>query len=240
VELPLAAAHVNKPFALALDVVPTPTTYYAVVNVASVNVPSSPVTATLAIDQAYLDQYNADQLAADSNYVPYEMLPDSVYSIASFDATIPAGQRLDSVPITINTSKLALSGHKYVLPITIKSASVNISNWNHLMINVTGKNQYDGSYTNTYSGDLGDGTNTEKLTTVSATMSHTGLIGVYSNDVYIDVDPSTNNVTVLDATDGSNSTTTDPSSHYDPATRTFYLKYAYYGSYNIVQTLVRK
>ncbi len=107
------------PFALALDVSTTPTTYYAVVNVASVNVPTAPVTATLQVDQAGLDAYNADQdaaakkaqqdyLAADTShkvtddnyptdYVPYEMLPDSVYSIASFDATIPAGQRLDSV-----------------------------------------------------------------------------------------------------------------------------------------------
>ncbi len=64
VELPLSAKYVNKPFALALDVSPTPTTYYAVVNVASVDVPSSPVTAKLQVDQAFLNQYNADLDAA--------------------------------------------------------------------------------------------------------------------------------------------------------------------------------
>src|SRR5690242_6478213 len=91
VELPLAAKYVNGPLAVSFDVSSTPITYYAVVNVASVNVPTSPVTATLAIDQAYLDQYNADQAAADPNYTPFELMPDSTYQISSMDLTIPAG-----------------------------------------------------------------------------------------------------------------------------------------------------
>ncbi len=51
-----------------------------------------------------------------------------------------------------------------------------------------------------------------------------GLIGVYGNEVYVYVDPATDLVTCSDAIDGSNTSTTDPSSHYDPATKTFYIR----------------
>lgn len=167
IELPLAATHTNKPFAVSFDVATTPTTYYAVVNVASVDKPSSPVTAKIGIDSAYLNQYNAmqdaaakkaqaDYLAADTSntvddsgyppdYVPYELLPDSAYQVPSFDATINAGHREDSLQIMFFTSKIA-QGHPYVLPITIISSSLPISNWNHLLINVGAKNAFDGKY----------------------------------------------------------------------------------------------
>lgn len=147
VELPLAAVHANAPISVSFDVSSTPATYYAVVNVASVDKPSSPVTATLALDEAYLNSYNAAQTAADpDNYVPFELMPDSTYSIASFDATIPAGQREDSLPIQIFTNKMA-PGHNYVLPLTIIKSSLDISNWNHLMLNIGAKNAFDGKYT---------------------------------------------------------------------------------------------
>ncbi len=168
VELPLAAVHTNQPFAVSFDVSTAPTQYYAVVNVASVNKPTSTVTATLAIDNAYLTQYNNDQdaaakkaqadyLAADTthtvndsnypdNYDPYEILPDSSYSIPSFNVSIAAGHREDSVPIMLFTDKIA-PGHSYILPITIQTASLPISNWNHLLVNVGAKNKFDGKYT---------------------------------------------------------------------------------------------
>lgn len=146
VELPLAANFTNEPFAVSFDVSNTPATYYAVVNVASVNKPTSPVTATLGIDQAYLDKYNADQTALDpDNYVPYELMPDSTYSIGSLNVTIAAGHREDSVPIQIFTNKMA-PGHNYLLPLTIVKSSLPISNWNHLMINIGAKNVFDGKY----------------------------------------------------------------------------------------------
>jgi len=156
VELPLAAQHVNKPIAVSFDVSNTPIQYYAVVNVASVSVPSAPVTATLSIDNAYLDQYNADQTAANPDFVPYELMPDSTYQISSLDVTIPAGHREDSIPIQIFTNKMA-SGHNYLLPISITKSSVNISNWSHLMLNIGAKNQFDGKYSVT--GTMVDLTN---------------------------------------------------------------------------------
>ena len=100
-ELPLAANNANSPFAVSFNIVDTPTTYFAVVNVASPSKPTSPVTGTLGLDSAYLNQYNAD------NSTSYELMPDSTYSISSWDVTIPAGQRQIAVPIKIFTSKLA-------------------------------------------------------------------------------------------------------------------------------------
>lgn len=146
VELPYAAVESNAPFALSLDIVDTPTTYYAAINVASVNVPNTVTTATLGVDSAYLTQYNNAQLAIDSSNQTYELLPDSTYSIPSWDASIPAGSREFLVPIKFFTSKID-PGHVYILPLTIVKSSLAISSWNHLMINVGAKNKYDGKYT---------------------------------------------------------------------------------------------
>ncbi len=146
VELPLAAVHANAPIALAFDISTTPTMYYAVVNVASVSKPTSTVTATLALDTAFLNSYNTTQANADPDFEPFELMPDSSYSIASWDASVTAGRREDSIPIQIFTAKIA-PGHNYVLPLTIVKSSLPISNWNHLLLNIGAKNQFDGKYT---------------------------------------------------------------------------------------------
>lgn len=148
IELPLAASKANKPFAVSFDVADTPTTYYAVVNVASVEKLNAAVTATLGIDSAYLNQYNADQLAADPDYEPYELMPDSTYHIDSYEVTVPAGERQARVKIMISTSKMDASGN-YVLPFTITKASIPVSSWNHLLMNIGAKNKYDGVYETT-------------------------------------------------------------------------------------------
>ena len=270
VELPLAATFTNKPFAKSFDVSNTPSVYYAVVNVASVNKPTSPVTATLGVDVDYLNSYNAaqdaiakkaqaDYLAADPNntvddsnypsdYTPYELMPDSTYQIASFEATIAPGHREDSVPIQIFTNKIA-SGHIYLLPLTIVKSSLPISNWNHLMINIGAKNAYDGIYTvvdgfvqryvnpTTPTTDALNGSlaGNPDMTLVTAGISsveldnlkwHGGTSGVGGID-YLQaiVDPNTNKVTMLSL--GNPSLTNIPGkvNSYDPATRTFTLNF---------------
>ena len=237
VELPLAAKNVNKPIAVSFDVSSTPVQYYAVVNVASVNIPSSPVTATLSIDQAYLDQYNADQAAADPNYTPFELMPDSTYQISSTDVTIPAGHRMDSVPIQIFTNKIE-SGHAYVLPLTISKSSVNISNWNHLMLNIGAKNQWDGVYgsegvfTHPAYGVLtwsfGDGIEQELVTagpnSVSMYPTNTS-IGGFGVELDITINPDNTLTEVFNGT----TTPTPNTDHYDPTTRTFYVSGSYLG-----------
>jgi len=145
-ELPLAAVHANGPIAISFDLADTPTIYYAVINVASVNIPTSDVTGTLALDETYLTQYNADQTDADPDFEPFELMPDSSYQVTSWDLKVSPGQRQASMTIKIFTNKIA-PGNNYILPLTIVKSSIAISNWNHLMLNIGAKNQFDGKYT---------------------------------------------------------------------------------------------
>lgn len=261
IQMPLAAANVNNPVSVPLDVVPEPQDFRVYVNIASMDKPTNPITATIALDEAYLDQYNAEQdaivkddqadyLDADTShkdddddypadYEPYLLFPDSLYTMDKMQMTVAAGERQAYVTAKIVTAKMDFSA-KYVLPFTITNVDPDmpISNWKHLMLNIQAKNDYDGSYTNTYSSPtLGAGSNTVTLTTISQTENHMGLIGVYSNDVYITTDPGTFKVTV--DVPSLQPTVTDPSSHWDPATSTFYLDFNA-GGHHIIQTMVKK
>jgi len=130
VDLPLAAANANGvvPFTFGTG----SNTFPVYVNMASPAVLSKATTAVVAIDTAYLNAYNAN------NGTSYTLLPDSDYTATSFNLTIPAGQRLDSVIVTFNISKIDTDPSvSYILPFTIASASEPIEQWNHLMIGVT-------------------------------------------------------------------------------------------------------
>jgi hypothetical protein len=129
VDIPLAAANGNGvvPFTFSVG----SNTFPVYVNMASPAVLSKATTAVVAIDSAYLNAYNT------SNGTSYTLLPDSDYSATSFNLTIPAGQRLDSVIVTFNISKISTDPNiSYILPFTIVSASEPIEQWNHLMIGV--------------------------------------------------------------------------------------------------------
>jgi len=223
-ELPLAAAKVNKPFVAIFDPADTPTTYYIVLNVASMEKPKTPVTGTIALDVDYLNSYNAEQAAANPSYKPYELLPDSTYEISSMTATIQPGQREAWIPVKIWTKKLNLE-HLYCLPITISNASIKISNWKHLMINVSAKNIWDGRYIYTGITSLGNTTNEccARLTMVGPYSVTMNLINYYSNQVVFTVDPATNKVEVSMTT--LLPIATDPISNWDPATETFHVKW---------------
>jgi len=237
VELPLAAVNANEPFAVSFDIADTPTTYYAVINVASPSIPTTATTATLALDSAYLTQYNADQIAADPNNQTYDLMPDSTYSIDSWDVTIPAGAREFYVPIKIFTKKLDAS-HVYVLPFTIAKASIAISNWNHLMLNIGPKNQWDGIYKSSgvfthpsygiltwdFSAGITQSLATTGLTSVYMSQTNTS-IGGFGAGLEITVNPDNTLIEVFNGT----TTPTPNSDHYDPATKTFYVSGSYSG-----------
>jgi hypothetical protein len=235
IELPLAAVHVNGPISVSFDISTTPTTYYAVVNVASVNKPTSAVTATLALDTAFLNSYNAQQLAANPDYQPYELMPDSTYSITSWDATVQPGTREDSIPIQIYTAKLD-ANHVYILPLTIVKSSLPISSWNHLLLNIGAKNEWDGIYK--VAGEFFHPSYGDQIWDFSAGITQTLITsGPRSVSWYSTKTPLVTFGVELDITvnpDNSISevfngvpTPTPNSDHYDPATRTFYVSGAY-------------
>lgn len=139
IDLPLAASNANGVVAFSFNATVTSTTIPVYINVASPKVLGKAVNATLAIDTAFLSQYNS------ANGTSYEVFPDSVYTTTGLKLTVPAGQRLDSTNVTFDFTKLDLS-HQYILPITISQADLPIEQWNHLLLYVSVKNQYDGKY----------------------------------------------------------------------------------------------
>jgi hypothetical protein len=140
VYLPLAAKNGNAVVTFAYNATVTTTSIPFYIDYASPQVSGTAITATFALDTAYLNSYNAD------NGTNFQLLPDSVYAIVNgWTRTIPAGKRLDSMYVTFDFTKLDLS-QSYVLPVTIQTASVAIEQWNHLLVNVSVKNAYDGVY----------------------------------------------------------------------------------------------
>src|SRR5579871_6896036 len=129
----------NGVVTFSFDATVTTTSIPVYVDVASPSIPNKANTATLSLDTAYLNQYNAN------NGTSYVLLPDSVYTTSGWNLTIPAGKRLDSMNVTFDFTKLDLST-AYILPITISQASLPIEQYNHLLLSVVLKNKYDGTY----------------------------------------------------------------------------------------------
>lgn len=147
IDMPLAAANSNSPITLTFTPADTPSHFYVYVNVASPQKLGKAINATLGLDTAYMDQYNAN------NGTDFELLPDSDYTLSTMSLTVPAHQRLADATLTIFTNKIDAS-HNYVLPLTIVKADLPIENWNHEMINVVVKNMWDGVYS--YHGTVMD------------------------------------------------------------------------------------
>jgi Domain of unknown function (DUF1735). len=128
VYLPLAASNSNRIVSFSFTGVPSATIPFYI-NLASPNTLTNNVTATLAIDSGYLNSYNT------INSTSYQVMPDSDYTVLNgWDRTIPAGQRLDSMYVKFDFTKMNPT-KSYIFPVTIKNASVSIEQWNHLMIN---------------------------------------------------------------------------------------------------------
>lgn len=83
--------------------------------VASPQVLSSDVTATVKVD--------ASQIAPFNNYLgsTYEVLPDSLYQLTT-TGTVTAGYRIGRIPIVLNMGKFS-SSHHYALPLVITGAT---------------------------------------------------------------------------------------------------------------------
>lgn len=92
------------------------TTETLIVNLASVNLPSSPVSVTLGVDSSKIAIYNA---ANGTSYVP---LPSNSYSIGSTSLTIPAGQQYAQTTVKFYNTHLDPSV-SYMLPISITGGS---------------------------------------------------------------------------------------------------------------------
>ena len=120
------------------------TTVTLIVDLASVNLPTSPVKVTIGVDGPQVNSYNA------SSGKSFQLAPANAYSISSTTLTIPAGQQYAS--ITVSFYKPALDpAASYLLPISITDASGKAltSNQNTIFYNIIG-NVLAGNYLHSY------------------------------------------------------------------------------------------
>ncbi len=235
----LIASHTTSTYPLFIetfDLAPE-ANWDIVVRYAGAGAAPQDISVTLDLNAAAIDVYNTE----NSDHLV--MLPTTHFSVSNWTVTIPKGQKEAILPVKLKPDLFDFA-ESYGFPLTIKSVSTGTisGNFGTVIYNVGAKNQWEGTYRNTYvTNNLGSGTNTVTLNTAGPTKVKfsPGLIGVYSNEVWLDVDPSTNKVTVSMVT--LLPIATDPSSHWDPATKTFNILFTTNnGGRTIKQTLVKQ
>ena len=108
-------------------------TYNITATLASVNLPTSPVSVTLAVDPSLITAYNA---ANGTNFLP---MPSDAYTLASTSLTIPAGEQYAVTTLEVYRDKVDPT-QSYMLPISITDASGKAlsSNLNTVYFNIIG------------------------------------------------------------------------------------------------------
>ncbi|WP_439880514.1 DUF1735 domain-containing protein [Pontibacter sp. MBLB2868] len=216
-----------------------------VVSYSGTDVAPEDITVNIEVLPALIDEFNAkveadaraeaiatnddpDAAAEDALFENgYDLMPSELYELKATQVTIKKGERKAILPITVHTDQFDFS-KQYGIPLKISGASTGTisGNFGAAIFNVKAKNQYDGKYSYKGAADQSLGAGKE-ATIVMATTGEftvkTGLVATYSNEVFYTVDPATNKVTVSMTT--LLPIATDPSSHYDPATKTFHVKW---------------
>ena len=176
------------------------------------------INVTIAVDPTLVDKYNTDQ---DDDLTP---LPVSLYT-PTLNVTIPKGQRTGTAIFKVKPTSFNLSlRYALGLKITNVSSGVISGNFSSIVINTIAKNKYDGTYNfkTSASTSLQPNKNEDvELQTVGETRLQLkpGLLATYSNLVFYNIDPVTNQITVECPSLGVQ-TPQDPRSKYDPATKT--------------------
>lgn len=188
--------------------------------------------------------------ANNGNLLP---LPAAAYSITSMTAVIPKGERNATLQLVINSASTQLDiTRTYALGFTIKTvqeSGITIAeNYKDILVGVVISNVYDGIYelrsvtahpTNPIlAGTVGPVD--VALITNGATSVITGTRHAWANgsgsslpagyNTIFTIDPTTNNVTVSDASGIGFTNSPGYPSRYDPASRTIYAKWQYAGS----------
>ncbi|MEJ8801065.1 DUF1735 domain-containing protein [Pontibacter sp. H249] len=206
------------------------------INYAGSKVAPEDITVTVSLDPSIVDTYNTK---VGTNYV---LLPEDLYEIPSMTVTIPKGERTVTVPIKVETAKIDLS-KSFALGMTITNVSTGIvsGNFKSAVLKIGAKNDYEATYKNKFSRTRADGSvivsgNNEVYYKTTGQYSIVGnLIGYYSNQQTMTLDPATNKVTVT----SPGIAISQDKSYYDPETKTFYIDYVALNT-SMKSTLVRK
>lgn len=182
---------------------------------------------TVEVSPSDLPAYNEDQGLSDGD--EYVLLDAGSYSLPgggnSVTVTIPKGEKRVSIMVDVKPDQFGFDAN-YALPLKISSASSGVvsGNFSHMIYAVIPNNQWAGDYDHTYSGSLGSGSNTVTMTTIGEFRTTSNLIGVYSNQTIIEIDPVNNYASVISVS-GLGNATNYPENYWDPETKTIYVKY---------------
>jgi hypothetical protein len=236
----------NQSQAAAFNIVATPTTYTFYVEASSQDNNLPAATVTIAKDVALVT--NAG----------FEFLPDSAYQLVNTTATVDPSTHLAAFELKINTTKIDLS-HSFAVGYTIASTTGGVevaSNKKSDIISVLAKNKWDGDYHS--NGYFYHPSSPRAINNLAKTLSTAGAntvkmnLGDLGNVVIVTIDDATNTITSISddgpgpgiqpthtlATLAAGSPPTytakwagssQCNNTYDPATKTFYLRYGYVG-----------
>ena len=221
----------------------SPTVDYSFdVNVASPTPPAQDVTVTVAVDKASLDAYNAADTTRN-----YQLLPTTLYQLASATTTVKAGSRLAPVKLTFasagDKSKVpdatVYNDAAYALPLKITSASNNVavsSNYSTKIIFLKIKNIYDGEYHSkgTFTHPVNGPRNIDRdktLATIDISTVETEYADLGGNGwkMWLKINAD-NTVTLIPKSSASTATVQFGVNKYDPAAKAYTLNYKYAGS----------
>lgn len=187
------------------------------VNYAGPNNAPTDIKVTYVVKNSLIDSFN---LGEDYDFYP---LNPSIYTLPE-SATIKAGTKTTYIKIPVKIDQIDFN-HEYALALQITDASGQIisGNFDKIVINVGPKNSYDGQYnyrTSAITSLVPNANKTVELHTAGPNRLKLipGLLGTYSNLVYYNIDPVTNQITVECPSLGVQ-TPQDSRSKYDPATR---------------------
>ena len=236
-----------------------PSPFNVAVNLAAPQPLSKAITVKLSVDAAALTAYNT------ANETSYTLLPTADFT-SSLSVTIPAGQNLVNLVVNVETSKLDPT-QTYVLPLTITDGGgIQISNYKTILYQLTVKNAYDDTYTETGYKFHPNPASCHALTgsipvvTVSAVTSNTAVGDLGGSGYSFNFDVSSSNAlenwvpegatpaassflisddtgtTTYAPSDGSGAqpgtapyVQTTYNNTYDPAAKTFWMHYGYFG-----------
>jgi hypothetical protein len=206
-------------------------------NIATDSPPSSDVTVTVAFDAAALTAYNT------ANGKSFVLCPN--ISLKSANVVIPAGSRLGTVEVIVNSANLLSLTTAYVIPVSITGASAGVtvaSNFKTTLVQVPVANPWEGQYTMNYyalrAGDPVLSGNVRGLNWILLTSGAKSVV-YYKTHLWGDgkgtvggigpwtltIDDTKNPMPVV-VTDAANATVVNKPgyvSRYEPATKTFYI-----------------
>ncbi|MGM9476321.1 DUF1735 domain-containing protein [Pedobacter sp. GSP4] len=211
-----------------------PSEYFYYINYAASSTKATDIKVTLSVDPATLAKYNAAHTDA-----PLTIVPTNAFSMST-TITIPANQRRVQVPVKFVSTALD-PAIAYGLPVTIKDASGEVisKNFGSVVVKVAVRNRYDGKYN--FKGYIfreGDPVLTGNFKGLTKDLPSNGANAVDFGQVWsngtgvggidgltINVNPTTNKVTMKSTANAT--LVNDPAydSRYDPATKTFYISF---------------